>query len=52
MGRIDEARESIEQYLRLAPNATLRNLRAQVPLRRDADYERYANALRRAGMPE
>jgi adenylate cyclase len=52
MGRIDEARKSIEQYLRLAPNATLRNLRAQVPLRRDADYERYANALRQAGMPE
>jgi len=52
MGRIDEARSSIEQYLRLAPNATLRTLRAQVPLRRDADYERYANALRQAGMPE
>ncbi|MEO8311516.1 MAG: winged helix-turn-helix domain-containing protein [Caldimonas sp.] len=52
MGRIDEARRSIEQYLRLAPNATLRNLRAQVPLRHDADYERYANALRQAGMPE
>lgn len=52
MGRIDEARKSIDQFLRLAPNATLRHLRAQVPLRRDADYERYANALRQAGMPE
>jgi Flp pilus assembly protein TadD len=52
LGRIDEARTSIEQYLRLAPNATLRNLRAQAPLKRDADYERYAQALRQAGMPE
>ena len=52
LGRIDEARTSIEQYLRLAPNATLGNLRAQVPLKRDADYERYAQALRQAGMPE
>ena len=52
LGRIDEARRSIEEYLRLAPNATLTNLRAQVPLRRDADYERFANALRQAGMPE
>jgi adenylate cyclase len=52
LGRIDEARRSIEQYLRLAPNATLTNLRPQVPLRRDADYERFANALRQAGMPE
>jgi DNA-binding winged helix-turn-helix (wHTH) protein len=52
LGRIHETRRSIEQYLRLAPNATLRTLRAQVPLRRDADYERYANALRQAGMPE
>ena len=52
LGRIDEARESIERYLRLAPKATLATLRAQVPLRREADYERYADALRRAGMPE
>ena len=52
MGRIDEARQSIDQFLRLAPNATLRLLRAQVPLRRDADFERYANALRDAGLPE
>jgi len=52
LGRTDEARKSIDQYLRLAPNATIKNLRSQVPLRRDADYERYANALRQAGMPE
>jgi DNA-binding winged helix-turn-helix (wHTH) protein len=47
-----ETATSIEQYLRLAPNATIRNLRAQVPLQRDADYERFAQALRQAGMPE
>jgi hypothetical protein len=47
-----EARTSIEQYLRLAPNASLRNLRAQAPLMRDADYERFAQALRQAGLPE
>ena len=52
MGRIDEARQSIDQFLRLAPNATLRLLRAQVPFRREADFERYANALRVAGLPE
>ncbi len=52
MGRIEEARKSIEQFLRLAPNATLKNLRMQVPLRRDEDFERYAGALRRAGLPE
>ncbi|HEY2559266.1 MAG TPA: winged helix-turn-helix domain-containing protein [Caldimonas sp.] len=52
MGRLDEARKSMEEYLRLAPNASLRNLRAQVPLRRDADYERYSKALKQAGMPD
>jgi len=52
LGRMAEARTSIEQYLRPAPNATIRNLRAQVPLQRDADYERFAQALRQAGMPE
>ena len=52
MGRISEARQSIDQFLRLAPNATLRLLRAQVPFRREADFERYANALRVAGLPE
>jgi TolB-like protein/class 3 adenylate cyclase len=52
LGRIDEARASIGEYLQLAPNSTLGHLRAQVPLRRDADYEQYANALRQAGMPE
>ncbi len=52
LGRIDEARGSIDEWMRLAPNATLSTLRARLPLQRDADYERYANALRRAGMPE
>jgi adenylate cyclase len=52
LGRADEARQSVRDYLRLAPNSTLRHLRAQVPLKRDADYERYAGALRQAGMPE
>jgi|KBSMisStaDraftv2_1062788.scaffolds.fasta_scaffold55975_2 adenylate cyclase len=52
LGRMAEARTSIEQYLRLAPNASLRNLRAQAPLMRDADYERFAQALRQAGLPE
>jgi TolB-like protein/Flp pilus assembly protein TadD len=51
-GRIDEARSSIAEFLRLAPNATLGHLRAQLPLRKDADYERYAEALRQAGLPE
>ena len=52
LGRIEEARLAIAEFLRIAPNATLKNLRAQVPLKRDADFERYANALRKAGMPE
>jgi adenylate cyclase len=52
LGRIDEARRSVDEWMRLAPNATLSTLRARLPLQRDADYERYANALRRAGMPE
>jgi len=51
-GGIEEARKSIEQFLRLAPNATLKNLRMQVPLRLDENFERYAGALRRAGLPE
>jgi adenylate cyclase len=52
LGRVDEAKKTIDEYLRLAPNATLKTLRAQVPLHRDADHERYANALRQAGMPD
>jgi hypothetical protein len=49
---MEEARAALIEFLRIVPTATLNSMRAQLPLKQAEDFERYANALRRAGLPE
>jgi adenylate cyclase len=50
LGRIDEARSALADFLRLAPDATVASTRAQVPLKGPGDLDRYVAALKRAGL--
>jgi len=34
------------------PGATIGSMRAQLPMKNPEDFERYARALRRIGLPE
>ena len=43
---------ALTEFLRLVPTATITSMRSQIPLKRAEDFERYAGALRRAGLPE
>ncbi|MGE0660966.1 MAG: adenylate/guanylate cyclase domain-containing protein [Reyranellaceae bacterium] len=52
LGRMEEGRAAMSEFLRLVPNASVRGLRAQVPLKIDEYFERYAEALRQVGLPE
>jgi len=52
MGRIGEARATLDQYLRLVPGQTVETVRSQFPLKRPEDMERYLDGLRKAGLPE
>jgi TolB-like protein/class 3 adenylate cyclase/Flp pilus assembly protein TadD len=52
LGRMEEARAALAEFLRLAPGATIAAMRAQLPMKNPADFERYAGALRRIGLPE
>jgi adenylate cyclase len=50
LGRIDEARSALADFLRLTPDATVASTRAQVPLKGPGDLDRYVAALKRAGL--
>jgi adenylate cyclase len=50
LGRIDEARSALADFLRLDPSATVASTKAQVPLKRPGDLDRYVEALKRAGL--
>jgi TolB-like protein len=52
LGRAEDARMALTEFLRLVPTATITSMRSQIPLKRAEDFERYAGALRRAGLPE
>lgn len=53
LGELDEAREAITQVLRLSPGSSIkRDVYGQVAYARASDRERYADALRKAGLPE
>jgi TolB-like protein/class 3 adenylate cyclase/Flp pilus assembly protein TadD len=52
LGRLEEARAALAEFLRLVPDATIASMRAQLPLKNPDDFERYARALRRVGLPE
>ena len=51
-GRIDEARAMCEVYRQLDPAARISNIREWLPFHREEDIQKYADALRLAGIPE
>ncbi len=53
LGEIDEAKRIVEQVLKIAPESNVRrDAFGQVAYAREEDRERYAAALREAGLPE
>ena len=50
LGRIDEAKAALAEFLRLSPDATVTSTKAQVPLKRPEDMKRYIDALKLAGL--
>jgi TolB-like protein len=51
-GRLEKARNAIAQSRQISPTAHISNLKNQIPLRRADDLVRYAEGLRRAGLPD
>jgi TolB-like protein len=51
-GRLKEAQDAIARSRRLASTPHISNLKNQIPLRRPEDLARYAEGLRKAGLPE
>ena len=52
-GRLEEAQKAVARALELDPDMRLSNLKDRVGVfRRAEDYEKYAGALRQAGLPE
>jgi TolB-like protein len=51
-GRLEEARSAIERSRALNPTPHVSNLKNQIPLRRPEDLARYAEGLRKAGLPD
>ena len=52
MGRIDEARAEIAEFLKVNPGWTLQNIRKVRPYKNLEDLDRVIDALRQAGLPE
>jgi adenylate cyclase len=51
-GRLEEAQNAIAQSRQISPTAHISNLKNQIPLRRLDDLVRYAEGLRKAGLPD
>ena len=51
LGRLDEARREVAEVLRIFPDATVAQMRDNVPYRDEEVLERYCAALARAGLP-
>lgn len=51
LGRTDEAREALDDYLDLEPGATAAIVR-YIPSRNKQHLERFVEALRKAGLPD
>lgn len=51
LGRAEDAKSEIQQFLRLAPSTRIEDIRLTVPIKSEAAMERYLTALRSAGLP-
>jgi TolB-like protein/class 3 adenylate cyclase len=51
MGRLDEAKQEVADYLEIRPNFRLSTFR-NTPFKHQADQDRYFDALRKAGIPD
>ena len=51
-GQLEEAREAIDRLLQLDPAVRISNLKDRVSPLRPEDFAKYADALRKAGLPE
>jgi adenylate cyclase len=49
LGRLDEARAALEEFLALSPGFTIEAARHAPPLRRESDFQRFVDGLRNAG---
>ena len=51
-GRLDEARQAIDELRRLHPSLRVSTVKDWVPFRRGEDLARLEQGLRKAGLPE
>ena len=51
MGRLDEAKQEVTEYLEIRPNFHLSTFR-NTPFKHQVDQDRYFGALRKAGIPD
>lgn len=51
-GRLDKARRAVARVLEIDPTSRISSLADHVPLVRTRDIEKYAEGLRKAGLPE
>jgi adenylate cyclase len=51
-GRVEKAQEAMSRLRRIDPALHVSNLGDVTPLRRPEDRAKYADAMRRAGLPE
>jgi hypothetical protein len=51
-GRIERAQDALSRLRRIDPALRVSNLGDITPLRRPEDIARYAEAMRKAGLPE
>ena len=51
-GRQEAAKRALEHLRQLDPALRISNLKDRYPLRRPEDLARYADGLRKAGLPE
>ncbi len=52
LGRMEEAESAVSQLRAIDPTLRLANLRQRFPIKREEDFARWTDGLRKAGLPE